>query len=262
MNGTIAVIPCRNEAASIQTVIANCLAAGCQGVVVVANGCTDASPMLAREVSPRARVVEFPDPLGLDVPRAVGAGIALQEGAKALVFVDGDMKGVAPEHIAALINAVKHGAQIALTDCFRNGLPGFGLAGRVTKARLDLNRLLGLERRIGAAIPSHGPSCMSSGFLCLAGLRPICVPPVCLAIAARHGQEVVVAASVTHDSLGSPYKGGDHGEKLAETIIGDCIEAECVYLGKPPGRIKEGRLYDGYNSSRRFDLLPAASFVL
>ncbi|MGB9868190.1 MAG: glycosyltransferase family 2 protein [Bacillota bacterium] len=261
MEKVAAVVPCMNEVASIQAVIRSCLSGGCDVVVVVANGCTDGSGHLARQVSGRVQVIEFPEPLGLDVPRAAGAAIALREGARAIVFVDGDMEGVAPEHIATLVDNVRSGAGIALTDCFKGGLPGFGMAGEVTWARLELNRTLGLESRIGAAIPSHGPSCVSSEFLELSGLRPLCVPPVCLAVAARHGVAVVVGARVSHESLGSPYRRGEHGRKLAETIIGDCIEAECVYLGRPPGRVRDGRLFDGYHSSRRFDLLAAAGLL-
>ncbi|HHV79925.1 MAG TPA: glycosyltransferase family 2 protein [Firmicutes bacterium] len=257
----VAVVPCHNEAKSIGIVIANCLKAGCDRVLVVANGCVDDSAAVARRASSYVDVVEITQPLGMDVPRAIGGKEAISHGAYAVLFVDGDMSGDIAWHLRSLVDCVEAGTDIALSDCFRQGIPGFGMAGKVAAARLGLNRLLGLIDSIGAASPSHGPSCYSCAALKRLerespGLRCLAVPPVSVALAKKLGLRIAVGSTISHDALGSPYKSGQHCNRLADTIIGDCIEAECVYLGLPVTRIRDGHLYDGYNSERRFDLIP------
>lgn len=255
-----AVVPCHNEAGSIKAVIGNCLRAGCCRVIVVANGCTDGSAEEAENMGFRVEVVEFAEPLGMDVPRAVGAKVALRYDVGAVLFVDGDMKGDIAWHLHLLMEKVLGGTDIALSDCFARGIPGFGMAGKVAAARLALNQLIGVAEVIGAASPSHGPSCYSAYSLrrlekASPGLKCLAIPPVSLALGSMLGLSIAVGSRISHEALGSPYKSGEHGAKLADTIIGDCVEAECVYRGVPVTRVKDGYLYDGYNSTRRFDLI-------
>jgi hypothetical protein len=122
-------------------------------------------------------------------------------------------------------------------------------------ANKNLNREIGLEQALGSASPSHGPHAVSSRFLAQVPLVELAIPPVSLALAAKGGLKVCVGTTIPHKALGSPAKDASHSEKIAATIIGDCLEAICVYRDKLRSRSSGTVDYDGYHSQRRLDLL-------
>lgn len=94
-----AVVPAKDNAASIGNVIRQLRRAGIPSCVVVANGCSDDTPAQALRHAKEAGVacfaLEFASALGPDVPRAAGAFAALRvfPGSDPLVLVDGDWLG-------------------------------------------------------------------------------------------------------------------------------------------------------------------------
>ncbi|MGB4655940.1 MAG: hypothetical protein WBH98_10980, partial [Bacteroidales bacterium] len=86
-------------------------------------------------------------------------------------------------------------------------------------------------------------------------LVELAIPPVSLALAAKGGLKVCVGTTIPHKALGSPAKDASHSKKIAATIIGDCLEAICVYRDKLRSRSSGTVDYDGYHSQRRLDLL-------
>jgi hypothetical protein len=152
---------------------------------------------------------------------------------------------------------VEEGADMALTNCYpaekTEGLSP--LATKLLHYRRNLNREIGLEQALGSASPSHGPHAVSSRFLAQVPLVELAIPPVSLALAAKGGLKVCVGTTIPHKALGSPAKDASHSKKIAATIIGDCLEAICVYRDKLRSRSSGTVDYDGYHSQRRLDLL-------
>ncbi|BAF58263.1 MAG: glycosyltransferase family 2 protein [Pelotomaculum sp.] len=253
-----AVVPARNEEKSIKKIIDTLLGLPFDLIIPVINGCTDNSYGIVMQIkSPRVAPLYFKEPLGIDVPRAMGAKAALDKGATAVLFLDGDMDGDIAASLAELIAKVNNGADMALTNCYpgeyqvRTSL----LASFVLKVRSKLNREINLEHVIGAASPSHGPHAVSRRLLLSIPLKEVAMPPVTLALAAKKGLSVCVGTAVPHRALGSPDKDPAHSERIAETIIGDCLEAIRVYKNKKRHRSLGAVEYNGYNSCRRWDLL-------
>ncbi|MEG3072411.1 MAG: glycosyltransferase family 2 protein [Candidatus Syntrophopropionicum ammoniitolerans] len=227
-------------------------------IIPVVNGSSDGSYSIINRVhSKRIQPLYFIESLGIDIPRAVGAKVALDLGATVTLFLDGDMDGNIANNLIDLISAVFKGVDMVLTNCYPKGyfarVPK--LAAAVLDARCRLNREISLEKRIGAASPSHSPHAVSRRFLLSIPLREIAIPPVSLALAAKEALQVCVGTEIAHDKLGSPWKDSAHADLIAETIIGDCIEAEHVYRGTKRERLLDTVECLGYHPKRRWDLL-------
>lgn len=249
------VIPARNEAAHIQSAIRQVLAIRGLGLVIpVLNGCTDLSADMVRRIpDSRIKPLHFSEPLGLDVPRIAGARAALSQGASAVLFVDGDLEGRLQGRLAILVEPVRRGQlDLSLSDCYA-GTPipyRESLARAVYQSRMGLNEALG-RPDLGAAMPSHGPVAVSRRLLENLPASSLGVPPLMHAQALRLGLKVGVGAPIPHRNLGSAYRDAQHRRKVAETIIGDCLQATCIAQGRPADR--QGHV--GYHGERRFDLL-------
>lgn len=255
----IAIIPAKNEAAHLRKVISNLPTDTLNLIIPVLNGCSDYSLRIIEEANcPYLNPLCFAEPLGIDVPRSVGAVMAKQLNASGVLFLDGDMHGVKADVLRQLINAIENKKMdLALTNCYP---PYFeqnisSLAYFLLEMRTKLNRHLQLQDQIGHATPSHGPHAVSKRLLNAVNPKDFAIPPLLLANAARTGMKIGLAAEIPHLYLGSPLRGHDHTHKIVETIIGDCLSALHAYNGKPGNRIMGGHEYIGYHHQRRFDLL-------
>ena len=248
------VIPARNEAARIQGVVRGALKIPADLVIPVLNGCTDMTHEMVRRIgNPRIRPLVFAEPLGLDVPRIAGARAALQAGAQGVLFVDGDLDGKIEGRLAILAAQVKkHGMDLALSDCYA-GTPvpiRQSLARQVYIQRVALNEALH-RPDLGAAISSHGPIAVSRRLLETIPLSSLGVPPLMQVHAVLAGLKVAVGICIPHQELGSTKRDREHRQRVAETIIGDCLQAKAVAEGRQGDR--QGHV--GYHRERRFDLL-------
>lgn len=259
----VAVVPVKNEALRLERVLKNLLAVPVDLVVPVLNGCNDCSEQIVRDFPSRlVKPLVFADALGIDIPRAVGAIQAKKLGARAVLFVDGDMDGDIVDVMRELATAVTaKEVDLALTNCYPAGELArlSDLASYLLEIRLALNRELGLAQLIGPTSPSHGPHAVSRRFLNQIPLRELAVPPVALTLAAQKGLKIGVEAIIAHRHLGSPFRTAVHARRIAETIIGDCLEAINLARGLPRERSLNGVTYLGYHPERRFDLLEAFS---
>ncbi|TKI59235.1 glycosyltransferase [Brevibacillus antibioticus] len=105
-----AIIPARNEAATIQQVIREVLRLDPAEIIVVVNGSVDQTAQLARECG--VTTVEFPHALGVDTGRAIGASLSKGD---ILLFVDADM--IMPVHdLYPFVLACEGGVDVALND--------------------------------------------------------------------------------------------------------------------------------------------------
>ena len=261
MNATVfvAVIPVKNEAVSLGQVIKNLPVHFLKLIIPVLNGCSDNSLAILEHINcPDLAPLCFEEPLGIDVPRAVGAAAAMELGAAGVLFVDGDMTGAGDEALGRLVDAVRRqGLDLALTDCY----PSYiyhqlsSKASNLLEMREKLNRRLGLIDTIGSATPSHGPHAVSARLLGLASPADFAIPPLLLAKAARWGLKIGLGAEIPHTLLGSPARSAHHAIKIVETIVGDYLSALGMENDSPGGRDYGGREYTGYHNHRRWDLL-------
>lgn len=248
-----AVIPACNEEAGIVHVLDNLATLFTLDVVIpVLNGCTDGTRQAAlhHPLAARLALIEYPLPLGIDVPRSWGADCALKLGADQILFVDGDLEGEFSACLQALLCAVAYkNYDLALTNCY----PYVGYRSETAKAvlfhREQLNRKLGLFSAIGLATPSHGPHCVSRRLLEAVGTDCLSVPPLMLAKAAEAGLKIGVAARLTNEQWRSAQRGDQHNQKIADTIIGDCIAARQYFSGQTITRIENGIQYLGYRNA-------------
>lgn len=102
------VIPAHDEAATIAACLASIARAGDHEVVVVCNGCQDATARIARAHRPAVQVLELP---------TAGKAAALNAGDRVVhgfprVYVDADVE-FAPGALAALLDALDRGALAA-----------------------------------------------------------------------------------------------------------------------------------------------------
>jgi len=251
-----AVIPARNEEKSILAVLTTVLRLPVSYIILVLNGCTDQTLELTRSIpDKRIHILYFSDPLGIDIPRAIGALYARHLGVKGTLFVDGDMSGDIYQNLISLLTAVQSGIDIALTNCYPYITHRQKLANLVLKFRAKLNRELNLFQSLGLSTPTHGPHALSKNALQILPLDAIAIPPLTLYWAKKSHLQIKVVTSIPHEKLHSPRKHRCHARLIAETIIGDCLMGLALSQNKPLTRSLGKHELLGYHPERRFDLL-------
>lgn len=249
----IAVIPAYNEASAISTTITSTLQTKVDLVLLVANGCTDHTCAEAyRSCGHRMlKILHFTQPLGVDVPKAIGAAYALKYKPQGVLFLDGDMNGPIQPLLTKLIYSVEKGLDLALTDCYPNKKQRSDLANQVLEARKELNVHLSLYERLGVSTPSHGPHAISGNLLAKLDLHHLAVPPKILVQAQFLSSAIDIGAVFPHQELGSATRTPLHADKIAQTIIGDCREA--LSMVEPAISAETTNL--SYRPQRRLDIL-------
>ena len=252
-----AVVPAQNEEKRIGVVLHQLLNLKVDKIIVVLNGSYDNT---LREIqsfkSSRIEVIHFKDPLGIDVPRAVGAKYAYKMGARHVLFVDGDMVGNIGYELNLLMeNCLKNNLDLALTNCYPTAPQPCYLTKIIIYFRQLLNQETGLIDMIDISTPSHGPHMISRGMLEIIPYKDFAVPPIEMVLALKQGLNIAIGVEIPHTRLGSSIKNVKHSQMIAQTIAGDCLEALCVFRGEPRSRKYHGMDYIGYHNTRRWDLL-------
>lgn len=251
------VVPAKNEAGRIATVLQNLSILPIDHIIVITNGSNDTTMQEVLNLRiPKLQILYFHERLGIDIPRAIGAKVALSLGSDVVVFVDGDMVGTFADNLLQLIDQVllKH-SDIALTNCYPSPPRHIERYNPTFQWRLNLNKELGLDKKINLSTPSHGPHAVSRRLLEMIPLRELAIPPVVMALARINKLKIDVATTIPHYQLGSSLKTHIHCNKIIETIVGDCLEAISVFQGTPRTRQWQNKTYLGYHSERRFDVL-------
>ena len=250
------VIPALNEAEHIAAVLDNLAHLFTVDYVIpVLNGCTDNTRQIVLEhplVTSHAAqlaLIEYPLPLGIDAPRSWGAACALQLGADAVLFVDGDTEGDYSHCLQELLcEVLYHDCDLALTNCYPYIGYRSAMAKTVLQYREKLNRTLKLFPIIGLATPSHGPHCVSRHLIESVGSDCFAIPPIMLAKAVQARLHIRVASRLEQHQWSSAQRGDAHNEKIADTIIGDCIAALEYLDDLPVTRSDNGVIYLGYRT--------------
>lgn len=250
------VIPAQNEEKSILATLTTALRLPFQRIIPVVNGCSDQTLELIRTIpDPRLHIVYFPEALGIDIPRAVGAVYAKSLHTEGILFLDGDMSGNLYANLEQLLAALDAGVDMALTNCYPYITHRAKLANLVLKFRARVNRELDLYKTLGLATPTHGPHALSARALAALEPESLAIPPLSLVQARRAHLTIKVATSIPHEALRSPRKHRRHARLLSETIMGDCVMAIRAAQGRPPERTVGKHSLLGYHPMRRFDLL-------
>jgi glycosyltransferase involved in cell wall biosynthesis len=250
------VIPACNEEKSILAVLTTVLRLPINRIILVLNGCTDQTLELTRSIpDQRIHTIYFAEPLGIDIPRAVGALYARRLDTQGVLFVDGDMSGNIFENLKQLLTALDEGTDVALTNCYPYITNRAKLANLVLRFRGNLNKELGYFQSLGNATPTHGPHALSAQALSLLPPDAIAIPPLTLVYAKQFGLKVRVATSIRHQDLKSPRKHRRHARLIAETIIGDCVMGITLANNEPVTRSLGKHQLLGYHPERRFDIL-------
>lgn len=252
-----AIVPAKNEGKRIDRTLNMLINTNVDKILVLINGSTDNTLEKVSNIdNDMIQINCFNKPLGLDIPRAIGALFAYNSGASGCVFVDGDMTGDITHNINEIIYDLSfNNIDMALTDCYYQIQNKSNMAKILLAFRRQLNMELGLFEKIGYAIPSHGPHGVSRKLIDKVGFESLAVPPVSLALAAKDNLNIKVSTIIPDDMLESTTKDEYHASQIAKTIIGDCIEASLYYQYNEGKRGFDSIDFLGYHKSRRFDIL-------
>ncbi|MFC4810928.1 glycosyltransferase family 2 protein, partial [Paenibacillus sp. GCM10023250] len=212
------IVPVMNERRTIGRVIDQARHVHPQTeVIVVVNGSTDGSAAIAQ--SKGARVLVYPEALGHDVGRAVGAMAAK---GKALLFIDGDMV-IPAAQLKPFAHAVLTGeADVALNDY--SGPTNKALVHSVVLAKHALNVLLGRPDLHGTSMTAV-PHAISRRALQGIGADALAVPPLAHAKAVRLGFAVKPVKHINVGKLNLLRRKRERTNPLERLIVGDHLEA-------------------------------------
>jgi glycosyltransferase involved in cell wall biosynthesis len=212
------VIPAMNEERTIGRVIRSARQVHAETeVIVVVNGSTDRTERIAARMG--ARVLRFPQRLGHDVGRAIGAGAARGD---VVLFVDGDFV-VAASELRPLVQAVLNGdADVALNSYL--GPVSRSSVHQVILAKHALNAALGRPELRGVSLTTV-PHALSRRAIDTIGLENLTVPPKAHAIALAKGLNVVPVRFVHAGKKNRKRRRGRGEDPIGDLILGDHLEA-------------------------------------
>ncbi|CAM4472802.1 glycosyltransferase family 2 protein [Paenibacillus typhae] len=230
------IIPAMNEARTIAAVIA-----GARGVhprcevIVIVNGSADNTAEIAHRMG--AKVITFPQPLGHDVGRSVGAEAARGD---ILLFTDGDLVISAAE-LRPFVEAVGSGADVALNDY--SGPVRGRIAHPVILSKYTLNVMLGRPDLNGYSLTAV-PHALSRKALTALGSAILSRPPLAHARAVLDGLKVKAVHKVPVGRMNAVRRKEDGRDLLQEVILSDHLEAMGLLLerrGERAGYSDAGR---------------------
>ncbi|NMO95228.1 glycosyltransferase family 2 protein [Paenibacillus lemnae] len=209
------IIPAMNESSRIASVIREARAVHHNTeVIVLANGCSDNTAEVAKAAG--AITLCFPEPLGHDVGRSIGAREAC---GNILLFIDGDMV-IHARDLRPYVRAVAGGIDVALNDY--TGPIHRKPVHRVILAKYALNAMLGRRDLKGASMTAV-PHAISRKALEVIRSEMLSVPPKAQAAAIEAGLTVKAVHKVEVGKLNPRrVRGYDPLEAL---VLGDHLEA-------------------------------------
>ncbi|MGO0059400.1 glycosyltransferase family 2 protein [Brevibacillus fluminis] len=238
------IIPVQNEQKTIGEVIRQARKIEPLEIIVVVNGSTDATAQIASSLG--AKTVVYPDALGNDVGRAVGAKMAQGE---ILLFLDGDF-ALPPKDLFPFCHAIATGTDIALNDLDYYLNLRFPLH-IVTALKYAVN--LALDRKdLGVGSMVAVPHALSRRAVDTIGWLPLLSPTMAQVKGTLAGLYVRNVHRVDVDLLNrirpdQHFSSAGYAPAVAR-IIGDHVEGISQLIAE---RGERGGLYDGNRNWER-----------
>lgn len=231
----VAIVPAKDEAETVGEVVKALLETPVDEVLVVANGCTDDTAVVAAEAG--ARILEIASPVGHDVGRAIGAAYV---DADIYLFTDADIV-LPPAYFIPFLNAVGDGLDIALNDLDAIATTR-SRTHIVNVCKKFLNTAMGLEH-LGINSLTAIPHCLSRRAVKAIGSQNLAVPPKAMVLARKWGLTIKGVASINVNSRNRvrPWIHRPGLGPMDELIIGDHLEAltELIKSEGPRGRFPD-----------------------
>ena len=212
------IIPAMNEERTIAAVVREATRI-CRDteVLVIVNGSTDGTASEAERAG--ARVLQYPEALGHDTGRRVGAAAARGQ---ILLFTDADIR-IPAVHLAPFVKAVLNGVDVALNDY--NGPVTRSPVHPVVEAKHMLNSLLS-RPDLGGASMTAIPHALSRKALDVIDISSLEIPPLAHAKAVLGGLQV---KAVHHVPVGKwnavRIKKRIGADPLSQVVLQDHLEA-------------------------------------
>ncbi len=235
-----AIIPVMEENATIEGVIESVSLAGIDEIIVVANGADKTTITKAKEQG--AIVVAYPEPLGHNVGRAIGAAYSTGD---VCLFVDGDFI-LRPKDLTPFIEAVENGTDIALNN-LESLLDRFYPIDPISAVKYFLNIALNQPHLLNNSMTAV-PLAMQRRVIEKIGYSSLIIPPLAQAKAILLGftLKAVHFINVVEPNRRRPEHRIEVGRIPAfDRIFGDHIEALGYLLAKTNQR---GGFSDGNRS--------------
>ncbi|MCZ8513583.1 glycosyltransferase family A protein [Paenibacillus filicis] len=214
-----AVISTMNEQSTIGALLKELGRLPLDETYVIVNGSTDRSFEEARKI-PSAVVLSYPDPLGHDVGRVVGAKLAQSD---IVLFLDGDIP-VEAEKLIPFIHGVDRGLDLSLNN-ISPFLKPFHKRDQVTYLKEFLNASLG-RPDLAANSLTAVPHALSRKAIQVLGPQELSVPPKAQAKAVYSGLSIGSPGSIDVIRANKRRKSNQgHHNQVADLIIGDHVEA-------------------------------------
>lgn len=216
------IIPAQNEERTIGRVIREIKQLSPIEIIVVVNGSTDQTEVIAAQLG--ASTLVYREPLGTDVGRAIGAYAASGD---TLLFVDSDFH-IPWKELAPFADAVRKGCDVAVNRLDHH----LGMRmpwSAVTALKIALNMALGREDLANASLV-HVPFAINRRALETMHWSTLLCPPKAYALALLGGLAIRPVHSIEVDRLNRyrPHKHNKTGMNhslAAMQIIGDHFEA-------------------------------------
>lgn len=237
------IVPVKNEVRTLGRVVHEAFRVHPRTeVIVVVNGSTDGSLRAAQASG--ARVLEYEEPLGHDVGRAIGAREARGE---ILLFIDADMV-IPAGKLQPFIRDIEGGADVALND-YSGPVKRASVHG-VVLAKHVLNALLGREDLEGTSLTAV-PHALNRRALRTVGSENLAIPPLAQAMAIRNGLTVVRSARINVGQLNRTRTKRERSRSLESLIVGDHLEAIHWWLEREGGGGRLGPMSSGGSAGWR-----------
>jgi glycosyltransferase involved in cell wall biosynthesis len=147
------IIPAYNEEKTVAAVVKVALQCSCvDEVLVISDGSTDDTAGVARDAG--ARVIELSPNRGKGGAMLVGVA---HTDADVVLFLDADLVGLTPTHVASLLEPVLNGEAETTLGVFGSGRLMTDLAQRVAP-------FLSGQRALTRAVLSHAPNFAATGW--------------------------------------------------------------------------------------------------
>lgn len=214
-----AIVSVQNEEKTLGQVLHQLNRMALAEVIVVINGTTDQSFHIARQYA-NVVIVNYPQALGHDVGRAVGAKLSNSE---ILLFLDADFVIPATE-LVPFIYGIERGYDLALNN-ITPYLGHFSNWDGVTIMKHFMNTALG-RKDFNANSLTAVPHAMSRTALEVIGVSNLMVPPKAQQIAMQQNLRVFAPASINVITKNKARK-NNTGQRnpVLDLIVGDHMEA-------------------------------------